>query len=86
MPCRKPCRLAFAVQVPESVFPAFAPAVEGLEDGEWHPVSVLYREGVSVGAYGTPVDALERINDDILTGEYLALVSESDEPPSVSRQ
>ena len=62
------------------------PAVEPIETGECDPILVLYRDGVSVGVYKTPLDALARISDDNLTCEYLFLISDSDEPPQGYKQ
>jgi len=56
------------------------PAVECIEAGECHPIFVLYQDGASLGVYKTPLDALARIGDDSLTREYLALISDSDQP------
>lgn len=57
---------------------ASRPAVERLESGECHPIFVLYQQGVSVGVYRTPMDALARIGDDDLTREYLMIISNPD--------
>jgi len=54
------------------------PAVERLETGECYPIFVLYHDGVSVGVYETPTDALAKINDGNLSREYLSLISDSD--------
>jgi hypothetical protein len=61
------------------------PTVEQWDSGEHYPIFVLYQKGVSVGVYRTPMDALARINDDDLTREYLSLISDSGEPPSVEK-
>jgi hypothetical protein len=58
------------------------PAVERLKIGERYPIFVLYHESVSVGVYRTPMDALARINDAVLTHEYLSIISDSDDSPS----
>jgi len=59
------------------------PAVERLETGERYPIFVLYHDGVSVGVYKTPIDALAKINDVNLTREYLSLISDlGDDSPS----
>ena len=55
------------------------PEVEYLETGERYPIFVLYHEGVSVGAYQTPMDALGAIGDIALTEEYLSLIADVDD-------
>ncbi len=57
------------------------PAVERLETGECVPIFVRYQDGVSMGVYKTPLDALARIADEGLAREYLSLISDSGEPP-----
>jgi hypothetical protein len=58
------------------------PEVDYLETGERFPIFVLYYEGVLVGAYRTPLDALAIVEDVALTQEYLSLVSDADDVPS----
>lgn len=58
------------------------PDVESLETGECYPIFTLRHEGVPVGAYKAPVDALGVIGDVALTQEYRALVFEADDSPS----
>jgi hypothetical protein len=58
------------------------PTVEQLETGDRNVNFVLYQDGVSVGVYKTPTDALGVINDPVLTHEYLSIISDSDDLPS----
>jgi hypothetical protein len=51
------------------------PAVERTLDGEQHPIFVLYQDGVSLGTYRTPTEALARIGNERLTREFESLVA-----------
>lgn len=54
------------------------PAIERSIDGNQHPIFVLYEDGVLVGTFTTPAEALARIGNDRLTAAFVSLVSSSD--------